>query len=164
MSKRNWKILFEDIIESITKIKEYTKDLSFEDFVQTPLVIDAVVRNIEIIGEASKNIPQEIQNKFKDIPWKKISSIPCRINSNIYYPPFVYLLRYYYYLLGEKIEIKSNNKCSYILFILCSFIRLQQEYENRNNWEVERPEWNFYHILRGWNCEGSGTERKAGIC
>ena len=79
MSERSWEILFEDIIESINKIEEYTQNLTFEDFERTPLRIDAVVRNIEIIGEASKNIPEEIQNKFKDIPWKKIKGIRNRI-------------------------------------------------------------------------------------
>jgi len=52
MSKRDWKILFADIIESINKIEEYTKEHSFEDFSINSLVIDAVVRNIEVIGEA----------------------------------------------------------------------------------------------------------------
>lgn len=79
MSKRDWKILFDDIIESITRIEEYTLNLSFEDFAYNSLVIDGVVRNIEIIGEASKNIPQEIQNKFEDIPWKKLKGIRNRI-------------------------------------------------------------------------------------
>lgn len=79
MSKRDWKILFEDIIESIEKIDNYTKNQTFEDFAHSPVVIDAVVRNIEIIGEASKNIPQEIQDKFRDIPWQKIKGIRNRI-------------------------------------------------------------------------------------
>lgn len=79
MSKRDWKILFEDIIEGINKIEEYIKDLPFEDFSHNTLIVDAVVRNIEIIGEASKNIPPEIQNKFKDIPWQKIKGIRNRI-------------------------------------------------------------------------------------
>jgi uncharacterized protein with HEPN domain len=64
MSRRDWKILFIDIVEAINKIEEYTKNLSFEDFSINSLVIDAVVRNIEIIGEASKNIPQEITRKI----------------------------------------------------------------------------------------------------
>lgn len=79
MSKRDWKILVEDIIESIDKIEEYSRDLTFEDFSQNSLVIDAVVRNLEIIGEASKNIPEEIQKKFPDIPWQKIKGIRNRI-------------------------------------------------------------------------------------
>jgi uncharacterized protein with HEPN domain len=79
MSNRDWKILFEDIIESINKIENYSKDISFEDFSESPIIIDAVVRNIEIIGEASKNVPVETQNKFKDIPWQKIKGIRNRI-------------------------------------------------------------------------------------
>ena len=49
MCKREWKLLFEDIIDSINKIEEYTVDLSFDDFEENSLVTDAVVRNIEII-------------------------------------------------------------------------------------------------------------------
>ena len=79
MSKRDWKILFEDIIESIKKIEEYTADLSYDEFEGNNLITDAVVRNIEIIGEASKNIPTEIQQSFIDIPWQKLRGIRNRI-------------------------------------------------------------------------------------
>lgn len=79
MYKRDWKILFEDIIDSINKIEEYTLGLSYEEFEENNLIVDAVVRNIEIIGEASKNISVEIQNKFVDIPWQKLRGIRNRI-------------------------------------------------------------------------------------
>jgi uncharacterized protein with HEPN domain len=79
MSKRDWKILFEYIIESIKKIEEYVTDLSYDDFEVNNLITDAVVRNIEIIGEASKNIPTEIQQSFTDIPWQKLRGIRNRI-------------------------------------------------------------------------------------
>jgi uncharacterized protein with HEPN domain len=79
MSKREWKLLFEDIIECINKIEEYTDDLTFDDFEESNLVTDAVIRNIEIIGEASKNIPAEIQQSFSDIPWQKLRGIRNRI-------------------------------------------------------------------------------------
>jgi uncharacterized protein with HEPN domain len=79
MSKRDWKILFEDIIESISKIESYTVDLSYDDFENNNLITDAVVRNIEIIGEASKNIPNEIQSLYGDIPWQKLRGIRNRI-------------------------------------------------------------------------------------
>jgi uncharacterized protein with HEPN domain len=79
MSKRDWKLLFEDIIDSINKIEEYTANLSFDDFEENSLVTDAVVRNIEIIGEASKNIPTRIQQSFTDIPWQKLRGIRNRI-------------------------------------------------------------------------------------
>ena len=79
MPKRDWKILFEDILESIDKIKLYTKDIDFEKFISNPMIIDAVVRNIEIIGEASSKIPEEIKNNFSQIPWIKLKGIRNRI-------------------------------------------------------------------------------------
>jgi uncharacterized protein with HEPN domain len=54
------------------RIKEYIGDQRFEEFKQNYMVVDAVVRNFEIIGEASKNIPEEIQKKYPEIPWKKM--------------------------------------------------------------------------------------------
>lgn len=79
MSKREWKLLFEDIIDCINKIEEYIANLTFDDFEDNNLVTDAVVRNIEIIGEASKNIPVEILQSFSDIPWQKLRGIRNRI-------------------------------------------------------------------------------------
>ena len=79
MSKRNWKILFADILESIEKIAQYTEGITFDDFIRDSKTIDAVVRNIEIIGEASINVPNEIKQTNPDIPWKKLSGIRNRI-------------------------------------------------------------------------------------
>ena len=75
MKNRNCKLYINDILDSILKIEEYTKDLSFEKFSKNRMVIDAVVRNFEIIGEASKNIPSEIKLLYKDIPWKEMAGV-----------------------------------------------------------------------------------------
>ncbi len=79
MSKRDWKILFADILESIEKIEQYTQGINFDEFIRDSMTIDAVVRNIEIIGEASKMVPEDIKQKNSDIPWKKLSGIRNRI-------------------------------------------------------------------------------------
>ena len=79
MSRRDWKLLFDDMLESISRIQQYTENISLEDFRENQMVIDAVVRNIEIIGEASKNFPDEIRDKCGDIPWKKLNGIRNRI-------------------------------------------------------------------------------------
>lgn len=79
MSKRDWRILLEDILEAVAKIEHYTKNLTRDDFIKNSMVVDAVVRNFEIIGEASKNVPTEVQNKLPHIPWKKLSGIRNRI-------------------------------------------------------------------------------------
>ncbi|MBS4035854.1 MAG: DUF86 domain-containing protein [Ignavibacterium sp.] len=110
MSKRDWKILFEDIIESITKIQNYTKDLSFEDFAQSPLIRDAVVRNIEIIGEASKNVPVEIQNKFKDIPWQKIKGI----RNRIVHEYFAVDISIIWFIVTNELQSLKNNLAEHL--------------------------------------------------
>lgn len=69
MSKRKAKLYIEDIKNSIGKIEEYTKGLGFDEFVKDAMIIDAVVRNLTIIGEAARNIPEEIKSENPDIAW-----------------------------------------------------------------------------------------------
>ena len=52
---------------------KYTENLSYEDFKKNDMVIDAVVRNIEILGEASKSISDELKEKYPEIEWREIS-------------------------------------------------------------------------------------------
>jgi len=72
---RNHKIYFEDIRGSIRKIEKYTRRTSFRDFKSNDLLIDAVIRNLEIIGEATKNLPIEIKKTYPDVEWKKIAGL-----------------------------------------------------------------------------------------
>ena len=73
--KKDPKILIEHILESIEAIKEYIKDLEMEEFLASREKQDAVIRRIEIIGEAVKNIPTELKKKYPDIPWKRIAGM-----------------------------------------------------------------------------------------
>ena len=68
--KRSYRLYLNDILESIEKIKRYVDDLSFEEFTASDLIFDAVVRNLEIIGEASSHIPDSIQSAFPTVPWR----------------------------------------------------------------------------------------------
>jgi uncharacterized protein with HEPN domain len=72
MSRRDIKLYITDIIEAMDKIERYTAKLSLEDFSANELVVDAVVRNFEIIGEAAKNIPEEIRQKHPQVPWREM--------------------------------------------------------------------------------------------
>lgn len=71
--KKNLKILLLDILDSIGSIEAYTKNVSKNKFFETPQIQDAVLRRIEIIGEAAKGLPMSFRNKHPDVPWKKIA-------------------------------------------------------------------------------------------
>ena len=63
-NERNFKMYLLDIEISIERIQEYTADYDFSKFKQDYKTVDAVIRNFEIIGEASKNIPESIKKKY----------------------------------------------------------------------------------------------------
>ena len=73
--KRDIKLYLHDIWERILAIEEYSGALAEEDFYSNRQVQDAIVRRLEIIGEAVKNIDEHFKNKYSDIPWKKIAGI-----------------------------------------------------------------------------------------
>ena len=75
MSKRGIKLYLEDIQNSIRKIENYTRDSGFDKFSKDEQMIDAVVRNISIIGEAVKNIPKEIKAKSPNVAWNEIKGM-----------------------------------------------------------------------------------------
>lgn len=72
MMKRSYRMFLEDILGSIDKIGKYVRRLDYEDFIRDNKTLDAVIRNLEIIGEASKNISDDIRNEYKNIPWKRM--------------------------------------------------------------------------------------------
>lgn len=71
--KRNTTLYLGDILESITLIEEYTSNLSKEHLLKDKKIQDAILRRLEIVGEASKNIPSIIKKKYHEIPWKEIA-------------------------------------------------------------------------------------------
>ncbi|NWF77936.1 MAG: DUF86 domain-containing protein [Chloroflexi bacterium] len=75
MKKREYGDYLEDISDSIDAIEEFVKGMEFEDFTKDRKTIFAVVRCIEIIGEATKNIPKSIKSKCPEIPWKDIAGM-----------------------------------------------------------------------------------------
>jgi len=79
MSKRESRLLIEDILDSGHKILDYTKGLSFEDFLRDSKTVDAVIRNFEIIGEAANRLPDEFKDKNTNIDWHRIRGFRNRI-------------------------------------------------------------------------------------
>ena len=77
--KKDPEIYLGHILEAIEKIKRFSKDMDRDEFLENDLVMDAIVRNIEIIGEATKNLPEEFKKENPEIPWKDIAGMRDRI-------------------------------------------------------------------------------------
>jgi len=72
MKPRDWTIYIDDILEAVARIRRYLDGKSFDEFCQDELTHDAVLRNITIIGEAARNIPDEVADRYPDIPWPEM--------------------------------------------------------------------------------------------
>jgi len=72
---RDHKLYLDDILEAAKRIERYSKGMTLEKLKKDTLVLDAVVRNLEIIGEAAKNISGQIRKKHPKIEWKKIAGL-----------------------------------------------------------------------------------------
>jgi uncharacterized protein with HEPN domain len=68
--KRDDSVYLNHILDSIYQIEEYTEGLNKEEFLATRLVQDGTIRQIEIIGEAIKNVSEPLKEKYSHIPWK----------------------------------------------------------------------------------------------
>ena len=79
MSRRAADLLIEDIWEAIEKIERYTKGMTSESFEEDEKTADAVVRNLEIVGEAANRLPADFKEKHSEIEWTKIVGLHHRI-------------------------------------------------------------------------------------
>jgi len=72
---RDFEVYLEDILQAIAKIRTYVAGATRQSFAQDNMRIDAVVRNLEVIGEAAKMIPEAIRIEYPNIEWKKIAGL-----------------------------------------------------------------------------------------
>ena len=75
MPYRSWRFRIDDIVEAINKIEHYTRGIDFSSWEKDEKTVDAVIRNIEVIGEASSHLPVEIQEQYEDVPWNMMKGI-----------------------------------------------------------------------------------------
>ena len=75
MSHREWKFRVFDILESVQAIQRYTSGMDFAAFSNDDKTVDAVIRRLEIIGEAARHIPEDIAQRFPQIPWNKMRGL-----------------------------------------------------------------------------------------
>lgn len=77
--KRSSELLLQDILASIAAIKEFIRGVNYKFFQDDDKTTSAVIRKLEIIGEAIKHLPEELKNKYPDIEWRDIAGMRDRL-------------------------------------------------------------------------------------
>lgn len=65
----------EDILEAAEKIERFTGGMNYREFADDEKTVDAVLRNFEVIGEAAKNIPNDLRKEYEDVPWSEMAGM-----------------------------------------------------------------------------------------
>jgi len=79
MSKRDPFILLDDMVTALSRIERYRGDMTREQFLSDEKTVDAIVRNIEVIGEASRQLPPEFTESHESVPWHQMAGMRNRI-------------------------------------------------------------------------------------
>ena len=79
MRERDYGNYIEDIIEHMSYAEDFVKDLAYEDFVDDKKTVLSVTKCIEVVGEATKHIPDSIREKYTEIPWRDLAGIRDRL-------------------------------------------------------------------------------------
>jgi len=79
MSNRAERAFLSDIREAVHRIEAYVEGVTYADFLQDTKLQDAVIRNLEIVGEATKKLSDELRTAYPDIPWKNMAALRDRL-------------------------------------------------------------------------------------
>jgi uncharacterized protein with HEPN domain len=74
-SEKDYRLYLQDILKCAQRIIRYTQGMTYEQFAQNDMLIDAVIRNLEVIGEATKRIPIAVRRKHPHVAWRKIAGL-----------------------------------------------------------------------------------------
>ena len=72
---RDSKVYLEDMLEAATKVRRYTIGMTRDQLAENSIVLDAVVRNLEVLGEAAKNVPEDMRAAHPEVEWKRIAGL-----------------------------------------------------------------------------------------
>ena len=84
MSNRTDKEFLYDIQEAVRRIKTYTHEMTYKEFLEDTRTQDAVIRNLGIIGEATKKLSMELRNRYPNVPWKQMAGARDRLIHNYF--------------------------------------------------------------------------------
>jgi uncharacterized protein with HEPN domain len=73
--KKDFRDYIADILNAIQEVEEFTRGMNFNTFLKDKKTINAVIRSLEVMGEAAKRIPEDVKEQYSDIPWKRMAGM-----------------------------------------------------------------------------------------
>jgi uncharacterized protein with HEPN domain len=75
MPPRSWVFRIRDIIDAIDRVADYSEGIDEKTFIENSMIVDAVLRNFIVIGEAIRHVPAEIRDRHEEIPWLDVQDM-----------------------------------------------------------------------------------------
>ena len=72
---RSWTLFLHDMLECARKVERFTAECDMNQFVNDEMAYDAVLRNLEILGEAAKKIPDDVRRRYPDVNWRGVAGL-----------------------------------------------------------------------------------------
>jgi uncharacterized protein with HEPN domain len=72
VTNRPARVRLEDLKQAMARIRQYTAGFTYDEFIKDEKTMDAVLRNLEVIGEAARNIPEELRGRYPDVEWHRM--------------------------------------------------------------------------------------------
>lgn len=73
--KRAWRDYIADILSALQEVEDFTGGMEYEHFAADRKTVNAVVRSLEVMGEAAKRIPEDVRRRYPDVPWKRMTGM-----------------------------------------------------------------------------------------
>ncbi len=73
--KRAWRDYVADILTAVQEVKDFTRGMGYEHFAADRKTVNAVVRSLEVMGEATKRIPEDVRQRYPDVRWKRMTGM-----------------------------------------------------------------------------------------
>ncbi len=70
-----WGDYINDVLNSISEVEDFTRGMNYASFIRDRRTVNAVIRSLEVMGEAARQIPEEIRRKYPDLPWKRMAGM-----------------------------------------------------------------------------------------